>query len=77
MTSIVDERGSQYGDPVENMKRTAALWSAYLGTQISAHDVAMCMILVKSSRAKVSHHGDNYTDIAGYADIANRVWSES
>lgn len=68
--SIIEQRAQTYGDPRPNMERTAALWSAYLGHHVSAHDVAICMILVKASRAKVSAHTDNYTDIRGYADIA-------
>ena len=71
--NIIDQRGETYGDPKPNMERTAALWSAYLGHQITAHDVAMLMVLVKVSRAKVSVHDDNYLDIAGYAEIARRV----
>lgn len=70
---IVTERAKDYGDPRPNMERTAALWSAYLGTPITAHDVAICMILVKASRSKVSAHADNYQDIAGYAEIARLV----
>ena len=77
MTSVVKDRNPLYGDPVLNMERTAKLWSAYLETPITANDVAICMILVKASRAKVSDHKDNYLDIAGYADIANQVWSAS
>jgi hypothetical protein len=70
MTSVVDERYGAYGNPRVNMQRTAELWSAYLGHEVSAHDVAMCMILLKASRSKVTHHSDNYEDIRGYADIA-------
>lgn len=70
---IVTERGQHYGDPGPNIERTAALWSAFLGTPITAHDVAICMILVKASRSKVSAHADNYRDIAGYAEIAERL----
>lgn len=77
MTDVVKDRNPLYGDPVPNMERTAKLWSAYLETPITAHDVAMCMIFVKASRAKVSDHKDNYVDIAGYADIAEQVWSAS
>jgi len=76
MTDIVAERAGNYGDPSANMERTAQLWSAYLEYPITAHDVAMCMIFVKCSRAKVSHLSDNYTDIAGYAGIADSVWDE-
>lgn len=71
--SIVDERSQHYGDPGPNMERTAELWSAYLGVPLTAHDVSMCMILVKVSRARVSFHPDNYDDIAGYAEIAKGV----
>lgn len=71
--SIVEQRAETYGDPSPNLERTAALWSAYLGHEISAHDVAICMILVKVSRAKVSAHADNYTDIRGYAEIAGML----
>ena len=67
---IVEQRAEHYGDPKPNMERTAALWSAYIGTDISAHDVAVCMMLVKISRAKVSAHADNYIDIRGYSEIA-------
>jgi hypothetical protein len=40
---IIEERGQQYGDAGHNHRRIAALWSAYLGTHVSAHDVAICM----------------------------------
>jgi hypothetical protein len=71
--NIVDERGKDYGDAAANHRRIAALWSAYLGTHVSAHDVAMCMVLVKVSRAKAGRKDDNYTDMAGYAEIARRL----
>lgn len=70
---IITERGNQYGDPSHNHRRIAALWSAYLGTHVNAHDVAICMILVKASRAKAGVNPDNYQDIAGYAEIARRL----
>lgn len=73
MSGIVEQRAETYGDPRPNMNRTAALWSAYLGHTVTPHDVAMCMILVKASRAKAggdARHGDNYVDIKGYAEIA-------
>lgn len=70
---IVEQRAEHYGDPRPNMERTAALWSAYLGHEVTAHDVAVCMILVKCSRAKVSAHADNYEDIRGYSQIAEAL----
>ena len=73
MSDIVEQRAEHYGDPKPNMERTAALWSAYIGTDISAHDVAVCMMLVKISRSKVSAHPDNYLDIRGYSVIAEAL----
>lgn len=71
---LVAERGEHYGDPIANHDRIAALWSAYLGTKVRAHDVALCMVLVKVSRSKVDpKYGDNYDDIAGYAQVAREV----
>lgn len=74
MPDIVTERGKTYGDPRPNLERTAALWSAILGTTVDAHQVALCMVAVKLSRAVAAPgHDDNYTDIAGYAEIARRL----
>jgi hypothetical protein len=70
---ILNERQADYGDAGHNHRRIAALFSAYLGTHISAHDVAILMILVKVSRAKAGRREDNYTDMAGYAEIARRL----
>jgi hypothetical protein len=70
---IITERAADYGPPEVNLSRTAALWSSYLGQCISAHDVAMCMILVKVSRAKAGSKADNYEDIKGYAEIAEQL----
>lgn len=67
---LITERGRDYGDPGTNHRRIAALWSAYLGHHVTAHDVAICMILVKASRAKAGNRADNYDDIAAYAAIA-------
>ena len=73
--NIVTERAADYGSPRPNHERIAHLWNAYLepATPITAHDVAMCMILVKVSRAKAGSKADNYTDIAGYAEIAEAL----
>jgi hypothetical protein len=70
---IVEQRAEHYGDPKPNMERTAALVSAYLGHEVTAHDVAVIMMLVKISRAKVSRHEDNYVDIRGYSEIAQAL----
>lgn len=71
---IVDERGKSYGDPAVNMGRIAEMWSAYLGVDVSAHDVAWMMTLLKASRSKADPQNvDNYVDSRGYVDIAERL----
>lgn len=73
---IVDKRAEHYGDPRPNLERTAGLWSAYLGTEVTAHDVAQMMVLVKISRTKVpgvGKHDDNYEDQIGYSEIARAL----
>jgi hypothetical protein len=71
--AILAEREHDYGDAATNHERIAALWSAYLGHPVTAHDVAICMILTKCSRAKAGRREDNYVDIAGYSAIAARL----
>lgn len=69
MTDILTQR--EYGDPVANHTRIAALWSQILGTEITAHQVALCCLLMKVSRASSApEHMDSYVDIDGYARIA-------
>ena len=63
-----------YGTPGENFARIAALWSAYLdpaslgGRELTGHDVAMMMVLLKVARNN-KHGFDNVVDIIGYAAI--------
>ena len=65
------DRARDYGDPRELHGVVAALWSAYLGHAITAHDVALMMVLLKVGRTKAGRFNlDNYVDAAGYAGIA-------
>ena len=71
---LVDgQRAIDYGDKTLNHQNIANLWNAYLGMNISAHDVAICMLLVKVARLKNMHTEDSYIDIAGYAGIAGEI----
>jgi hypothetical protein len=71
---LIATRQQHYGDPRPNHERIAGLWSAYIGQTLTAHDVAMMMVLLKVARAKVdAHHEDNYDDAAAYLSIARRV----
>jgi hypothetical protein len=62
------DRNAQYGDPRQDFRRTADMWSAYLGVPIAMHDVAAMMALLKVSRIRWSPGKlDSWVDLAGYA----------
>jgi hypothetical protein len=67
-------RQGHYGPPEENVPRIAALWSAYLGVEVSARQVCDLMILVKVGRSATggAYLRDTYVDVAGYALCAER-----
>ena len=70
---IIAQRGKDYGTPESNLGRTAALWSAYLGADITPEQVAVCMALVKVSRMAAGHKDDNFVDAKAYLEIAQRL----
>lgn len=77
---VTGDRQKEYGDKSTNFGNTAALWNAYLRNNytlhqdLTPHDVAMLMILLKMSRTQsggeAAFKEDTYVDIAGYASIA-------
>ena len=76
-TKIVQgQRQFDYGNKYENHENIAKLWSAYLGYEVSPHDVAICMLLVKVARLKHRKTEDCYVDMAGYAAIAGEIQEE-
>ena len=70
---VTGQRQHDYGDKYQNHENIANLWSAYLDYNISAHDVAICMLLVKVARLKHRPPEDCYIDMAGYAAIAGEI----
>lgn len=73
---IITERGKDYGSPDTNLGRTAALWSAYLGTPITVEQVCVCMSLVKISRMAASYKDDNFVDAQAYLHLAHDLGKE-
>ena len=74
---IQGERNDSYGHPLDNHTRTAALWSAYLGTHITAEQVCWMNVLQKISRTcnGVYHH-DNIVDVCGFAGNVEMIHEE-
>jgi len=71
-TELVNgDRNSQYGDPIQDFRRTADMWNAYLGFEYGAlqpHDVAAMVAMIKLSRIAWSpDKRDHWADLAGYA----------
>lgn len=68
------DRQQTYGDPYINHKRIADLWSAYLETEISPSQVALCLCLVKIARLiETPDHLDSFIDLAAYAAISGEI----
>lgn len=66
-------RAADYGSASEGFGRTAAMWSAYLGFEISAKDCAAMFALNKLSREKGKPKRDNLVDLAGYAEVMRMI----
>ena len=71
------ERGATYGHPLDDYTRTAKLWSAILGIEVTAEQAILCMIAVKMSRlCNTMEHEDSVVDCAGYAECLSMVVKE-
>lgn len=75
---VFGDRQKTYGHPLHDYTQQAALWSALLMHKLkepmTAHEAALCMVLLKARRSLTSPmHRDSYTDMAGYAEVAARV----
>lgn len=70
---IFGDREATYGEPNKNLLMIANLWSAYLGTKLTATQVCDMMILLKVARLKNSpQHRDSMVDIVGYTLLKER-----
>lgn len=60
-------RNEAYGHPLDDMGRTGRMWAAILGLpEVTAEQVALCMVAVKISRQRNKPGRDNLVDGCGY-----------
>ena len=70
------DRHKDYGDKVKNHNNIAKLWSAYKDVEITPHDVAIMMCLLKIARTKLGAvSSDTYIDGSAYMSIAGECKS--
>lgn len=70
---INGDRQEDYGDPRENIRVIADMWSLYLGREITPHDVCVCMTLLKIARQGHKKKEDNLVDGAAYLELASMM----
>lgn len=69
-------RQASYGSPLDDYTRTAKLWSAILGHEVTAEQAILCMVAVKISRECHRAKRDNRVDGAGYFKCLDMVEQE-
>lgn len=75
---IVDgSRQKTHGNRERTFGMIAALWSAYLGVNVTEVDAAQMMSLLKKARAKCGDQSepDHYIDDAAYSALAGELAS--
>jgi hypothetical protein len=73
---INGDRRQSYGGALESFTRIAKLWEPILGTDVSAEQVALCMIQLKVARYVNGQQRDSIVDIAGYAGCLEKITNE-
>lgn len=71
---VSGDRQQDYGHPIEDFTRTALIWEAILGIEVTPEQVALCMVGVKISREVNQHKADNIIDGCGYLRTLEMVY---
>lgn len=70
---INGDRQKDYGDAADSFGAIAAMWSAYLGCDVTARDVCNMMALLKIARLRLGQHDDSSVDGAAYLALGAEV----
>lgn len=71
---IEGARQADYSDPVENFERIAKIASVLNSREETPVSCCNVLIAVKLAREAFRHKRDNLVDLAGYAEILNRMY---
>lgn len=72
--AVTVDRPATHGSAEDSFLQIATIWSSRLGVPISAAQVAILLIDLKTVRAWGNPvHADNWIDIAGYAACGGEV----
>ena len=63
---VSGERQDAYGHPLDNFTRASKIWSVILGCEVSAEQVALCMVGMKIAREVNQSKPDTAVDGIGY-----------
>ncbi|AJD82378.1 hypothetical protein PIPSQUEAK_58 [Mycobacterium phage Pipsqueak] len=67
-------RQATYGDAADNFGVTASMWSAILGTEVTAEQVALCLATLKIARLRETpDHHDSWVDAVAYIALGAGV----
>jgi hypothetical protein len=66
---VAGDRAEEYGDKKTMHNNIARLWSAYLNTNVTGHDVALMMTLLKMARTKAGKVTEDHDIIANFDDL--------
>lgn len=77
--AVYGDRERDYGTPIENMRRTAAMWNGWMESKghearFAPEDVPDLFILAKMARWQESNtHRDSHVDVPGWAAVRART----
>ena len=75
VATLLEQRGSSWGNAASTHSRIAQVWSGILDTEVTAGQVALCMAGLKLVRASVNPDDpDSFDDGHGYLAIAEEIY---
>ena len=75
VAALLEQRGSSWGNAASTHSRIAQVWSGILDIEVTAGQVALCMVGLKLVRASVNPDDpDSFDDGHGYLTIGEEIY---